>query len=207
MQRRAEEPGEVRRCAELLVDAADRGGKLVDAMLAFGRGGGAIDAPPPPLEVGRSLGDLVELLSRTLGSGWRVQAMVPPNLPTALGDRAGFEAAVVNLAANARDAMPDGGTVTIAAWTEELEEPVGDAGLRPGRYVVAAVRDSGAGMDADTLARIGEPFFTTKGPGLGTGLGLATVRGFCARSGGALRMDSAPGRGTTAAMWLPAAAA
>jgi two-component system NtrC family sensor kinase len=205
MQRRAAEPEEVRRCAELLGDAAERGGKLVDSMLAFARGGSAPDAPAPPLEVGRALSDLADLLGRTLGSGLRVRALLPPGLPPARGDRAGFEAAVVNLAANARDAMPGGGTVTIAAWIEDLEEPVEDAGLRPGRYVVAAVRDTGIGMDPDTLARVGEPFFTTKGIGLGTGLGLATVRGFCARAGGALRIESTPGRGTTAAMWLPVA--
>ncbi len=203
MQRRAAEPEEVKRCAELLGEAAERGGRLVDAMLAFARGGGAPDAPAPPLEVGQALTDLAELLSRTLGSGWRVRTLLPPGLPAARGDRAGFEAAVVNLAANARDAMPGGGTVTIAAWTEDLEEAVEEAGLRPGRYVVAAIRDSGIGMDAETMARLGEPFFTTKGVGLGTGLGLATVRGFCTRAGGALRFESTPGRGTTAAMWLP----
>jgi two-component system NtrC family sensor kinase len=205
MQRRAAEPEEVKRCAELLADAAERGGKLVDAMLAFARGGSAPDAPAPPLEVGRALADLADLLGRTLGSAWRVRALLPPGLPPARGDRAGFEAAVVNLAANARDAMPGGGTVTIAAWMEDLEESLDEIGLRPGRYVVAAVRDTGIGMDPETLARVGEPFFTTKGTGLGTGLGLATVRGFCARAGGALRMESAPGRGTTAAIWLPVA--
>lgn len=205
IDRRAEDAAEVRRCAVLLDDAAERGRRLVEAMLAFARGGSQGVEAAPPLEVGRALSDLVELLNRTLGSGWRVATVIPPGLPPARGDQSGFEAAVVNLAANARDAMPKGGTVTIAAWVEDLPEAADDVGLRAGRYVVAAVSDSGAGMSPETLARVGEPFFTTKGPSRGTGLGLATVRGFCARSGGALRLDSELGRGTTAAMWLPAA--
>jgi two-component system NtrC family sensor kinase len=205
MERRADDAAEVRRCAGLLGDAAERGRRLVESMLAFARGGTELEEAEPRLDVGAALRDLVELLNRTLGSGWRVQGVVPPGLPLAHGDRAGFEAAVVNLAANARDAMPRGGLVTISAWVEQLAEPVEELGLKPGRYVVAAVGDAGAGMDAATLARVGEPFFSTKPVGQGTGLGLATVRGFCARAGGALRLDSTPGRGTTAAMWLPEA--
>ncbi|MGG5808477.1 ATP-binding protein [Falsiroseomonas sp. CW058] len=205
MERRAEDPAEIRRCAALLGDAAERGRRLVDAMVAFARGQAEQEEAEATLEVGTALRELAELLGRTLGSGWRVQAVVPPGLPPARGDRAGFAAAVINLAANARDAMPRGGTVTISAWVEQLAEPLEEAGLKPGRYVVAAVADSGEGMDAVTLARIAEPFFSTKPPGIGTGLGLATVRGFCARAGGALRFDSLPGRGTTAAMWLPQA--
>jgi signal transduction histidine kinase len=159
----------------------------------------------PSFDPGPALTEIAELLGRTLGSRWRVVAQVPPGLPAARGDRAGFEAAIVNLAANARDAMPDGGSVTISAWTEDLEEPLEEAGLRAGRHLVAAVRDTGEGMDEATLTRLGEPFFTTKPPGLGNGLGLATVRGFCAHAGGALRFDSMPGRGTMAAIWLPLA--
>jgi len=203
MQRCAEDPKEVRRCADLMRDAAERGGRLVDAMLAFARAGSAEDGSAPPLDVGAALRDVSELLGRMLGSGWPVRAQLPPELPLARGDRAGFEAAVVNLAANARDAMPGGGSVTIAAWTETLEVPDEPWGLQAGRYVVAAVVDTGTGMDAATLERLGEPFFTTKPPGQGTGLGLATVRGFCARAGGALRFESSPGSGTTAAIWLP----
>lgn len=205
MERRAEDPQEVRRCAGLLADAAERGRKLVDAMLAFARGGAEPEESPPPLSVDLALRGMAELLNRTLGSGWRVRAVIPPGLPPARGDRAGFEAALVNLAANARDAMPRGGVVTIGAWAEQLTEPLEDAGLKPGRYVVVSVSDTGTGMDAPTLARVGEPFFTTKPPGSGTGLGLAAVRGFCARAGGALRLESRPGEGTTAAMWLPEA--
>jgi two-component system NtrC family sensor kinase len=205
MQRRADDPEEVRRCAELLCEAAERGGRLVDAMLAFGRGGIAEEGSAPPLVVDVALRKVAELLGRTLGGRWPVRTQLQPDLPTARGDRAAFEAAVVNLAANARDAMPGGGVVTIAAWVETLETPDEVAGLPAGRYVVIAVVDTGSGMDAATLARLGEPFFTTKPHGQGTGLGLPTVRGFCASSGGALRLESNPGSGSTAAMWLPAA--
>ena len=205
MEQAAGEPEEVRRCARLLADAAERGGKLVESMLGFARGGATPEAAAPPLDVGATLAELAELLERTLGAGWRVQARLPPGLPPAQGDRAGFEAAVVNLAANARDAMPGGGVVTISAQEATIAEGAHPHGLKPGRYVVASVADSGIGMDAATLTRLGEPFFTTKSPGIGTGLGLATARGFCARAGGALRVESAPGRGTTASIWLPVA--
>ncbi len=207
MERRADDPAEIRRCAALVGDAAERGGRLVDSMLGFARG--RAEAPAAPLDLHVALRDLSDLLSRTLGGGWTLRAELPDGLPPALGDRAGFEAAVVNLAANARDAMPAGGVITISARAEALAEaaaPEGPAaGLRAGRYLVTAVADRGPGMDAATLARLGEPFFTTKPAGRGTGLGLATVRGFCVRAGGALRIESAPGRGTTAEIWLPAA--
>ncbi|NKC30143.1 hybrid sensor histidine kinase/response regulator [Falsiroseomonas selenitidurans] len=198
MEQRADDPAEVKRCAGLLADAAERGRRLVVAMLAFASGG--TPDGPEGLDVPQALRALVELLSRTLGSGWRVAASLPAHLPLARGDRAGFEAAVVNLAVNARDAMPGGGQVRIAARL--AEDAPGAPG--PGRYLVVAVTDTGTGMDAATLARLGEPFFTTKDGAGGTGLGLASVRGFCERAGGALRIDSTPGQGTTAALWLPA---
>ena len=205
LERSATDAGEVRRGARLLADAAARGGRLVEAMLAFARGGAATEEQDDSFDLRATLAELAELLARTLGSGFRVEASLPAVLPPAHGDRAGFEAAVVNLAANARDAMPGGGLVTITAEEAVVEEAGTPGALRPGRYVVTRVADTGAGMDAATLARIGEPFFTTKPPGVGTGLGLATVRGFCARAGGAFRIESRPGHGTAAAIWLPAA--
>lgn len=201
MDQRADDPAEVRRCARLLADAAARGGKLVAGMLAFARGGDA--SPDGPLDALGALRELAELLNRTLGSGWRVKAALPAALPATRGDRPGFEAAVVNLAANARDAMPGGGVVSIATWAETVTEAQEAGRPRPGRYLVVAVSDSGAGIPPDVLARLGEPFFTTKPAGEGTGLGLATVRGFCERAGGVLRISSEPGKGTTAQMWLP----
>jgi two-component system NtrC family sensor kinase len=205
MERSANDAAEVRHCSRLLADAAERGGRLVDGMLAFARGGAAEDASDHRLDVATTLRGLSELLGRTLGSAWQVRTTLPEGLPVVRGDQAGFEAAVVNLAANARDAMPAGGVVRIAARKAVVAEGGPPGGLKPGEYVVTTVRDTGLGMDAATLARLGEPFFTTKPPGIGTGLGLATVRGFCARAGGALRVESTPGRGTTAAIWLPVA--
>ena len=190
--------------ASILASAALTAGKFVAGLLS---GSLALmsEALHGLLDVGATLTELAELLARTIGSGWRVQTRLQPGLPQAHGDRAGFEAAMVNLAANARDAMPGGGVVTISAHETTIADGTSPPGLKPGRYVVATVRDHGSGMDEATLARLGEPFFSTKPPGLGTGLGLATVRGFCARAGGALRFESAPGRGTTASIWLPAA--
>jgi signal transduction histidine kinase len=147
----------------------------------------------------------LELLSRTLGPAWQVSANLADALPPVRGDRTGFEAAVVNLAANARDAMPAGGVVGIEAREAVVSEGGPSDGPRPGRYVVTTVRDSGTGMDPATLKRLGEPFFTTKPPGIGTGLGLATVRGFCARAGGAFQVESTPGQGTATSIWLPLA--
>ncbi|HYZ20788.1 MAG TPA: response regulator, partial [Rhodopila sp.] len=125
--------------------------------------------------------------------------------PPILADRAQLETALVNLATNARDAMPEGGILHLAAAAEEVlpNAPPHPARLKPGRYVRLDVIDTGAGMDAAALARVGEPFFTTKGVGKGTGLGLSMVKGFAEQSGGGFAIASAPGRGTTASIWLP----
>ncbi len=205
MERRADDAAEVRHCARLLADVAERGGRLVEGMLAFARGGAVEDATAERLDIAAALRGLEDLLSRTLGAAWQVSAAVAKPLPPVHGDRAGFEAAVVNLAANARDAMPGGGVVGIEAREVVVPAAGPAAGPRPGRYVVTTVRDSGTGIDAATLQRLGEPFFTTKPPGIGNGLGLATVRGFCARAGGAFQVESTPGQGTAASIWLPVA--
>jgi CheY-like chemotaxis protein len=115
---------------------------------------------------------------------------------------------LVNLATNGRDAMPEGGRLTLSADTE-IVPPTGLAhpfGLAPGRYVRLTVADTGVGMAPATLARLGEPFFTTKGVGVGTGLGPPMAKGFAEQSGGPLRVESTPGKGTTVTLWLPAAA-
>ncbi len=110
--------------------------------------------------------------------------------------------ALLNLAVNARDAMPNGGELTVMASAEAVRTPQ-SSGLEPGDYVRLAVRDSGGGMDEDTLSRAVEPFFSTKGIGKGTGLGLSMVHGLAAQLGGGLAIDSAPCRGTTIELWLP----
>jgi signal transduction histidine kinase len=113
-----------------------------------------------------------------------------------------LELALLNLALNARDAMPDGGRLMIRA-EETGDTEAADPSLLPGDYVRIKIVDTGAGMDEATRAKAIEPFFTTKGPGMGTGLGLSVVHGIAAQSGGLLRIDSAPNRGTAIELWLP----
>jgi CheY-like chemotaxis protein len=120
---------------------------------------------------------------------------VPPDLPPVFTDRAQLESAVLNLAVNARDAMPSGGQIAISALQATSAD--GEAG------VLLTVRDDGEGMDAATLMRAAEPFFTTKGVGKGTGLGLSMVHGLAQQSGGNFSLESSPGKGTTAKLWLP----
>jgi CheY-like chemotaxis protein len=125
-------------------------------------------------------------------------------LKTIRADANQVEMALLNLAVNARDAMPQGGGIILAA-RDEIVPAGGDDGLKPGRYVCLSVSDTGIGMDAETLNRATEPFFTTKGPGKGTGLGLPMVHGLAEQSGGRFNLKSRRGEGTTAELWLPVA--
>ncbi len=144
-----------------------------------------------------------EILTHTLGSIVTVRTLAGRDLPWLLADRGQLETALVNLAANARDAMPNGGTLTIAATPDSIRaDGVNPASLGPGQYVRITIADTGLGMDAATLARVTEPFFTTKPPGKGTGLGLAMVRGFAEQSGGGLSIESELAKGTTITLWL-----
>ena len=146
------------------------------------------------------------MLQRTLGETIALETVSTPGLWLAKADRAELESAIVNVAINARDAMPDGGKLTVEtanAWLDEeyvstLTEPV-----PPGQYVMLAVADTGHGMDQQTLDRVFEPFFTTKGVGKGTGLGLSQVYGFVRQSGGHIRIYSEPRVGTTIKLYLP----
>jgi CheY-like chemotaxis protein len=132
---------------------------------------------------------------------------LPDGLPPVAADKGQLETVLVNLATNARDAMPDGGRLTVTAEPETVaERPAAHpAGLAPGRYVRLVIADTGSGMDQATLARAREPFFTTKPAGAGTGLGLPMAVGFAEQSGGALLIESRPGEGTTVSLWLPRA--
>jgi two-component system NtrC family sensor kinase len=200
--KRADRPDEVRRIVGLIEAAADRGARLTGRMLAFAR---REDARSDAVDVADALRSVADLLGHTLGSGLTVALDLPEVLPPGRGDRTEFETVVVNLVINARDAMPDGGTVTIQAREETIAVPgpTHAPGLQPGHYLRVAVIDQGTGMDPETLARVGEAFFTTKEPGKGTGLGLAMARGFAEQAGGALRIASERGRGTTVTLWLP----
>jgi signal transduction histidine kinase len=144
-----------------------------------------------------------DLLQRSLGPQVNIETRFPMSLDSVLVDPHQLETALLNLAVNARDAMPSGGSLTIAARGETT---VGDAALPAGRYVRLAVTDTGEGMDETTLARATEPFFTTKGTGKGTGLGLSMVHGMVEQLGGQFVLKSRPGEGTTAELWLPVAA-
>jgi CheY-like chemotaxis protein len=146
------------------------------------------------------------LLQRSLGPTVELVADFPRSLPPAFTDANQLETALLNLAVNARDAMPDGGTITIeaAAVTFGAQSAVG---LPPGDYLRLSVTDDGAGMDPPTLARATEPFYTTKGIGKGTGLGLSMVHGLAEQSGGRLVLESATGKGTRVEIWLPQAQA
>ena len=142
------------------------------------------------------------MFSHTLGPGIEVVVRVPAGLPKLLADRGQLETVLVNLAANARDAMPGGGRLVCSATAATVADP-GIGQPAAGEYVRISVADSGAGMDATTLARAAEPFFTTKGPGHGTELGLPMARGFAEQSGGAFDLSSRPGDGTVVTLWLP----
>ncbi|HSP23919.1 MAG TPA: ATP-binding protein [Saliniramus sp.] len=196
--RRADDPDEVRRVAGMIDTTAERGARLIARMLAFARREKTRTEFFDPRE---ALVEIGELLRETIGSGYRVSLAVPEKLPRAKANRSEFETAIVNLVLNARDAMPAGGAVEISA---SVEQPIGSgADLPQGRFVVVTVADAGSGMDAETLARAGEPFFTTKATDKGTGLGLATVRAFAEQAGGSLTIDSALGEGTTIRLRLP----
>jgi CheY-like chemotaxis protein len=147
-----------------------------------------------------------ELLQHSLGSSVRIETRFPLVLDMVCADENQLELALLNLAVNARDAMPDGGTIIIAA-RQEIVAPGHATRLPPGAYVCLSVTDTGEGMDDATLARAMEPFFTTKGIGKGTGLGLSMVHGLTEQTGGRFILKSRKGEGTTAELWLPVAEA
>jgi signal transduction histidine kinase/CheY-like chemotaxis protein len=186
----------VRRLARLAIEAVERGASITRRLLAFGR---RSDLRAEPLDVAPVLNGLREILVHTLGAAIIVDVKPDPSVPPLLADKGQLETALVNLATNARDAMPEGGQLTLSASAETVESdgPPHPAGLPAGRYVRLTVADTGAGMDAATRERAVEPFFTTKHVGAGTGLGLPMAKGFAEQSGGALSVESNPGAGTT----------
>ena len=146
------------------------------------------------------------MLRTTLGANIALRVEADADLPPVLADRGQLDAVLVNLANNARDAMPHGGVLTLTAELLPPTAPDAPPGLKPGGYVRLSVVDEGEGMSPAVLARVTEPFFTTKPKGEGTGLGLAMARGFAEQSGGALAIRSEVGRGTMVSLWLPASA-
>ena len=182
------------------IRGTERGIGLTQRMLAFAR---RQDLKIESIDLREVMAGMQGLLERTLQSSVSLNMEIPLKLPRVLSDANQLETAFMNLALNARDAMPEGGVIRIAAHIEKLSAQNGED-LAEGHYVVITVSDSGSGMDERTLARAAEPFFTTKGVGKGTGLGLSMVQGLAEQSGGKLRLDSKLGYGTTATLWLRA---
>ncbi|MEM7166710.1 MAG: PAS domain-containing protein [Planctomycetota bacterium] len=179
------------------LEAAQRGASLTNQLLSFAR---KQSLDPVPIELSALVARMQDMLSRTLGDGVKVEVDLSANLWRCLADRTQLESALLNLALNARDAMPDGGAVTIGAENTTAS----DAGTnRSGEFVCLSVCDTGVGMDRVTLQRIFDPFFTTKAVGQGTGLGLSMVHGFASQSGGFVRAFSELGVGSTFKLFLP----
>ena len=199
IQRRAGDADRVRQLARMTDDATQRGAAITGRLLAFAR---KTELQATAFLPHALLDNLQEILAPTLGPSIKVSTSVAPNVPPLLADRAQLETVLVNLAVNARDAMPDGGTLHVMASTEAMAEThVFLPGAGP--YVRLDLTDTGTGMTAATLARASEPFFTTKPPGQGTGLGLAMARGFAEQSGGGFALRSTLGTGTTVTLWFP----
>jgi two-component system, cell cycle sensor histidine kinase and response regulator CckA len=182
--------------------AADQARELTHQLLAFSR---RQVLHPAEIDVNQVVGELVPMLRRLIGDDVDLSTQLGSGLGTVRADPAQLRQVVMNLALNARDAMPIGGRLSIETTGRRLDEQLTEARLElvPGDYVVLAVSDTGLGMDDATQERIFEPFFTTKQPGEGTGLGLSTVYGIVKQSGGSIWVYSEPGRGTTFKVYLP----
>ncbi|MDH3229286.1 MAG: PAS domain S-box protein, partial [Alphaproteobacteria bacterium] len=189
--------------AATVMRAAERGAELTRRLLAFSR---QQPLAPRAVDLNDLVSDVMELLRRTLGETIEVDTALAGDLWQSCADPGQLEAALLNLAVNAQDAMPDGGRLTIETGNVKVDSDdalVASGEVAPGDYVMLAVADTGAGMPADVRERAFEPFFTTKEVGKGTGLGLSMIFGFCKQSGGHVMVDSATDRGTTVRLYLP----
>ncbi|KQX51414.1 two-component system sensor histidine kinase/response regulator [Ensifer sp. Root954] len=188
--------------AERLIDGAlqgaKRGASLTQRLLAFAR---RQDLSVDPVDLGELVREMTDLLNRSVGTGIVIEIRIPDRMDPVLADSNQLELALLNLVVNARDAMPNGGTICISLQVENVAKPEGE--LAAGRYGVLSVADEGHGMDDDTLQKAIEPFFSTKELGKGTGLGLSMIHGLALQLQGALRLTSTPGKGTRAELWIP----
>ncbi|MCZ7685960.1 MAG: ATP-binding protein [Sandaracinaceae bacterium] len=182
--------------------AGDRAAALVRQLLTFGR---KRELMPRVIDLNVVLGEMHKLLRRLIGEHVQLSTVLDDEPVLVMVDPVQVEQVVINLATNARDAMPRGGTLTIAVQRTVVSEGAGPPELEPGPYAVLAVSDTGVGMDEATAQRAFEPFFTTKELGEGTGLGLSTVYGIARQSGGTVQVSSRPGGGTTMEVLLPVA--
>jgi signal transduction histidine kinase len=181
--------------------AAERGVALIQRLLAFAR---KQRLDPRSVDLGALVAGIEELLQRTVGPAIRLEIAAEAGLAPAHVDANQVELAILNLAINARDAMPVGGTLRISLHNQRSDRS-SPIELTPGDYVVVSISDTGTGMDETTLEQVFDPFFTTKEVGSGSGLGLPMVQGFAGQSGGAVQIRSKPNQGTTAELWLPKA--
>lgn len=202
IERRAELADDHRKIMGMIRRAADQGSELVRRLLAFAR---QQQLQPAPVDLASLHRGVDDLLSHTLGGLVELDWRLPEERWCALADRSQLELALMNLIINARDAMPNGGTITIAA--DACEVPADNSlDIPAGNYVWLQVTDEGTGIPAELVDKVLEPFFTTKPVGKGTGLGLSMVYGFARQSGGAFRIMSEAGQGTRAEIWLPQSA-
>ena len=182
------------------IEATERGARLTGQLLGFAR---RQALHPEPVDVEAVVAGMTALLASTLGGTIRIRTEAMAGLWPALADRTQLDLVVLNLAINARDALPYGGTILIGSENVRLGAPAGPNDPAAGDYVMLSVRDDGTGMSPDVLARVFEPFFTTKAPGKGSGLGLSQVLGIAQQLGGGVRIFSEPGCGTTIQVFMP----
>ena len=203
IERRATSDDRVHRFARMIQDATGRGASITHRLLAFSR---QADLHAEAVDPAALLVGLREMLAHTLGVEITIDLQLDNDLPPLMADKGQLETALVNLATNARDAMPGGGTLILSARVDQVSANDHPASLAAGDYLRITVSDSGTGMDPATLRRVSEPFFTTKAAGKGTGLGLSMAKGFAEQSGGGMLIESALGDGTAVSLWLPLAA-
>jgi len=180
-------------------EATELGAKLASRLLAFGR---RQPLNPKPVDLNGLVRGMTDLLRRSLGETVRIETRLGAGVPLVLADAGQIENALLNLAINARDAMPEGGRLTVETALATVA-PADSMEVAPGCYVRLTVADTGFGMPVEVRQRAFEPFFTTKGPGAGSGLGLSMVYGFVKQSGGHVELVSAPGEGTSIGIFLP----
>jgi signal transduction histidine kinase/CheY-like chemotaxis protein len=193
---------EVEQYVQGAIGGAERAANLVRRLLAFSR---QHPLSPEPVDANKMLAGMEEVLRRTIPESISIEMVHAGGLWRTFADIHGLENVVVNLAVNARDAMPDGGRLTLETANAYLDEAYAAShdDVTPGQYVMIAVTDTGKGMTPDVTARVFEPFFTTKPPGAGTGLGLSQAYGYIKQSGGHVKIYSEPGVGTTVKLYLP----
>lgn len=189
-----------RKDVEQILKAADRGALLTRQLLTFGRPPGL---QPRPLELNTVVTTMEGLLQRLVGADIRLVTRLRPGLGEVKMDPGQLEQVLVNLVLNARDAMPMGGTLTIETGERQISGSTRGRSVKPGRYLVLAISDTGSGMDGDTLSQVFEPFFTSRASGSRSGLGLSIVYGIVKQSGGGVRVSSEPEQGTTVKVFVP----